>query len=331
MRTGMNNGLIAAAFAACLGWASPTQAAPAAVCASGGQDTDPATLFEQVSPAVVTIEASGEGSKAIGTGFLWDRSGHVVTNEHVVRSGRQLTVHFADGRVVRPTMIAAAEHLDVAVLRVDAPAAAVPVGRGGMGRLKVGQWVFAIGNPYGIGVSLTRGIVSGLDRTVELGEGKRIANAIQTDASLNPGNSGGPLLDARGCLVGMATALVAAQAAQSGIGFAVPVDLLERTVASLIGGPAEKAPNVVERSELGILAEDAKPGVRIVKVVPGSRAAALDAKPGDVITHANGQPVSGVSDLAAHLKRQPPSGMRLTFQRGEASRTVEILLAAARS
>jgi len=330
LKTALNTGMITAAFGACLGWSSPVVAG---ACALSGQDTDPAGLFEMVAPSVVTIEAAGDGDKSVGAGFLWDHSGHVVTNEHVIRTGKQLTIRFVDGRTARPTMIAVAAHLDIAVLRVDT-ASAAPVAHAPAGKLKVGQWAFAIGNPYGIGVSLSRGIISGLDRPVELGNGKRIDNAIQTDASLNPGNSGGPLLDARGCLIGMATAIMAAPGGLSNVGFAVPVDLLERTVADLIdssgrsaldGGQGGTGPDA-----LGIMAEDARPGVRVVKVVPGSRAAALGAKPGDLITHADDRPVNNVADLTAHLKRHGTDGMRLTFQSGQHSRAVEVLLTAAR-
>jgi S1-C subfamily serine protease len=328
MSSALNTGLIGAAFGACLGWSSPVAAS--ATCALAGQDTDPAALFETVAPSVVTIEATAESDRMIGTGFLWDRSGHVVTNEHVIRTGKQLSIHFADGRTARPTMIAVAAHLDVVVLQVDTHAAA-PVSHGSAGKLKVGQWVFAIGNPYGLGVSLSRGIISGLDRPVELGDGKRIDNAIQTDAAFNPGNSGGPLLDARGCLIGMATAMVAAPAGPSTVGFAVPVDLLERTVADLID-PAARHLSELEpgrASALGIMAEDARPGIRVLKVMPGSRAATLGAKPGDLITHADDRPVNSVAALTAHLKRRGVDGMRLTFLRGKDSRTVEVLLTAA--
>ena len=328
MSSPLNTGLIGAAFGACIGWSSPVAAALA--CALAGQDTDPAALFETVAPSVVTIEATAEGDRMVGTGFLWDRAGHVVTNEHVIQTGKQLSIRFADGRTARPTMIAVAAHLDIAVLQVDT-LAATPVSHGSAGKLKVGQWVFAIGNPYGLGVSLSRGIISGLDRPVELGDGKRIDKAIQTDASFNPGNSGGPLLDARGCLIGMATAMVAVPAGPSNVGFAVPVDLLERTVAELIG-PAARNVSELEpggTSALGIMAEDAKPGIRVLKVMPGSRAATLGAKPGDLITHADDRPVNSVAALTAHLKRRGADGMRLTFQRGKDSRTVEVLLTAA--
>jgi 2-alkenal reductase len=329
MNSALNTGLIGAAFGACLGWSTSVAAAP--VCTSAGQDTDPATLFESLAPSVVTIEAASDADRMVGTGFIWDRAGHVVTNEHVIRPGKQLTIRFSDGRATRPTMIAVASHLDIAVLQVDT--AAAPVSHGSAGRLKVGQWVFAIGNPYGLGVSLSRGIISGLDRPVELGSGKRIDNAIQTDASLNPGNSGGPLLDARGCLIGMATAVVAASAGVSNVGFAVPVDLLERTVADLLDPVPRSLSGLevdgAEANALGILAEDAKPGIRVLKVMPGSRAATLGAKPGDLITHADDRPVNSVAALAAHLKRRGTDGMRLTFLRGKDSRTVEVLLTAA--
>lgn len=330
MSSALNTGIIGVALGACLCWSGPVTAAVA--CATAGQDTDPAALFDSVAPSVVTIEATSDGDKMVGTGFFWDRSGHVVTNEHVIRTGKQLIIRFADGHAARPTMIAVAAHLDIAVLQVDT-ADAAPVSHGYADRLKVGQWVFAIGNPYGLGVSLSRGIISGLGRPVELGDGKRIDNAIQTDASLNPGNSGGPLLDARGCLIGMATATVASPGGGSNVGFAVPVDLLERTVARLLdpGGRnfSDLEPDGLGTRSLGILAEDARPGIRVLKVMPGSRAATLGAKSGDLITHADDRPVNSIAALTAHLKRRGPDGVRLTFLRGKDSRTVEVLLTAA--
>ncbi|GEO39183.1 2-alkenal reductase [Skermanella aerolata] len=324
----LNTGLLGAAFGACICWSGPVTAA--VVCATPGQDADPVALFDMVAPSVVTIEATSDGDRMVGTGFLWDRSGHVVTNEHVIRSGKQLTIRFSDGRAVRPSTISVAAHLDVAVLLADTREAP-PVSHGAAGRLGMGQRVFAIGNPYGSGVSLSRGTISGLDRPVDLGGGRRIDNAIQTDASLNPGNSGGPLIDARGCLVGMATALVVPSAGEPNVGFAVPVDLLERTVARLIEPGVRKvsdvAPDASGTTALGILAEDARPGIRVLKVMPGSRAATLGAKPGDLITHADDRPVNSVAALTAHLKRRGADGMRLTFLRGKESRTVEVLLA----
>jgi 2-alkenal reductase len=330
MPTPLNTGLIVASLAGLIGWSAPVLAV---TCAPAGAEPDAAAVYESVAPAVVTIEAVGDGDKAVGTGFLWD-DGHVVTNEHVIQSGRQLTVRFSDGRVAKPTMIAVAAHLDIAVLRVDATPAAKPITRASSPKLKVGQWVFAIGNPYGVGVSLSRGIISGLDRPVDLGAGRRIDKAIQTDASLDLGGSGGPLLDAGGCLIGMVTAVVAAPAGPSRVGFAMPVDLLERAVASLIGGQDKStgvgAGGLAEPKALGIRAEDARPGVRVVSVAPGSRAAALGARPGDVITHADDRPVSDLADLAARLGKSEAGNMRLTLQRGGSSRTVEVLLASAK-
>jgi S1-C subfamily serine protease len=330
MNSALNTGMMGVALGACLCWSGPVTAAVS--CATAGQDTDPAALFDIVAPSVVTIEATSDADRMVGTGFLWDRAGHVVTNEHVIQAGKQLIVRFADGRAARPTMISVAAHLDIAVLQVDA-ADGAPVSHGYANRLKVGQWVFAIGNPYGLGISLSRGIISGLDRPVELGGGKRIDNAIQTDASLNPGNSGGPLLDARGCLIGMATAMVVPSGGGSNVGFALPVDLLERTVAGLLdpGGRSfsELEPDRSGTNTLGILAEDARPGIRVLKVMPGSRAATLGAKPGDLITHADDRPVNTLAALTAHLKRRGADGVRLTFLRGKDSRTVEVLLTAA--
>ncbi|EWY36365.1 2-alkenal reductase [Skermanella stibiiresistens SB22] len=331
MHTPLNTGLIVTSLAGLIGWSAPVLAV---TCAPGGAEPDAAAVYEAVAPAVVTIEAVGDGDKAVGTGFLWDDAGHVVTNEHVIQSGRQVTVRFSDGRVAKPIMIAVAAHLDIAVLRVDATPAAKPITRAPSPKLKVGQWVFAIGNPYGVGVSLSRGIISGLDRPVDLGAGRRIEKAIQTDASLDLGGSGGPLLDAGGCLIGMATAVVAAPAGPSRVGFAMPVDLLERAVASLIGGPDKSTGagtgGLAEPKALGIRAEDARPGVRVVSVAPGSHAAALGARPGDVITHADDRPVSDLADLAARLGKPEAGNMRLTLQRGGSSRTVEVLLASAK-
>jgi 2-alkenal reductase len=317
----MRVGLIAGLCALCLGWPGSAVATPLTGCSAAGPDADPTVLFETVAPAVVAIEGAGGGVRVFGAGFLWDRAGHVVTNEHVVHPSSQLILRFADGGAVRPRIVGTAPELDIAVLRIDPPPVAVPVALGDSRRLKVGQNVFAIGNPYGVGVGLSRGIVSGLNRPLDLGDGRRVGGAIQTDANLNPGNSGGPLLDGRGCLVGMTTAMMAAKAAGPGIGFALPAELLQRTVADLIG------PEPPEPPDLGLLAANTISGVLVTEVFPGSRAAAMGASPGDVITHANGRPILDVIDFTRAVRHSADTGLRLTLQRGGSTRTVEVMLA----
>jgi len=234
------------------GQAAPAQpAAPAAGAASGG-DIESALLravYEKVNPAVVYIEnltkptSTSQTSQALpesqGSGFVWDALGHIVTNDHVVRGSDALQVTFWDGVVLPAELVGSDPDSDLAVILVDPKLVKlVPVERGNVDDIAVGQRAIAIGNPFGLVGTMTEGIVSALGRSIPAITGFSIPMAIQTDASINPGNSGGPLLNDKGQVIGVNSQIRSATStpANSGVGFAIPVNIVERVVPALISG-----------------------------------------------------------------------------------------------
>lgn len=175
--------------------------------------------------------------RGTGSGLIWDEQGHVVTNYHVIDGASEATVRLADGRDYKASLVGASPGNDIAVLQIGVaiqPPPPVPLGTSH--DLQVGQRVFAIGNPFGLDWSMTSGIVSALDRSLNEEDGQTINHLIQTDAAINPGNSGGPLLDSAGRLIGINTAIYSPNGASVGIGFAVPVDTLMQVIPQLLAG-----------------------------------------------------------------------------------------------
>lgn len=304
---------------------------PRAVTARGELAADERAvieIFERSSPTVVFITTQKRVRdpwtrnvfsvrSGTGSGFVWDDLGHVVTNHHVIEQASEATIRLSDGRSYGAVLVGASPDHDLAVLRIsvsfDRPPA-VPIGTSA--DLKVGQKVFAIGNPFGLDYTLTSGIVSALDRSLSEDNGVVIEHLIQTDAAINPGNSGGPLLDSAGRLIGINTAIYSPSGAYAGIGFAVPVDTVNRVVPQLISRGKYIRPSLgirvddeINRSvtrQLGIQ------GVLVLKVEPGSaaRAAGLrgtrvdrhgEVTPGDIILAVDGRAVEGVPDLLSAL------------------------------
>ena len=282
-------------------------------------------LFRTTSPSVVNImnldlrrslsiyradlDAVPQG---LGTGFIWDERGYVVTNHHVVLGADTILVTLADGSEWQGTVIGAEPDFDLAVVKIDAPARELPpIAVGASNDLLVGQKVFAIGNPFGLDQTLTTGIISGLGRVIESISGREIQDVIQTDAAINPGNFGGPLLDSAGRLVGVNTAIKSPTGTSAGIGFAVPVDTVNRVVPELIRGGRFVRPGlgvvlwpeeVTER--LGL------EGALVRSVLPGSaaeRAGLQEAVSegsdmrGDRIVGVGGTPVRRNGDLQHRL------------------------------
>ena len=275
-------------------------------------------LFEQVAPSVVqVVRLSGEAARPTGvgsgTGFVWDAIGHIVTNNHVIERASAVAVRLASGAVSEADVIGSAPNYDLAVLRLRRQVAMPPpVAVGSSRDLKVGQAAFAIGNPFGLDQSLTTGIISALKRRLPTSGGREVADVIQTDAAINPGNSGGPLLDSAGRLIGVTTAIFSPSGAYAGIGFAIPVDVVNRVVPELIRNGRVPVPGI------GILAADEADaaragvtGVVVAQVVPGMPAEraglvgvdAARATIGDVITEVNGQSVRRLADLTDELER----------------------------
>jgi S1-C subfamily serine protease len=211
-----------------------------------------------------------------GSGFVWDRRGHVVTNFHVIESGNRFSVTLADQSEWNAEVVGFAPDKDLAVLRIDAPAARLtPLGLGTSSDLQVGQRVLALGNPFGLDHTLTVGVVSALGRELRSPGGRVIHDVIQTDAAINPGNSGGPLLDSRGRLVGVNSAIYSTSGSSAGIGFAIPVDAVRRLVPQLIehGKPIQPDIGVVWLSD-SVAARMGLRGAVVHRVVRGGPAEA---------------------------------------------------------
>jgi S1-C subfamily serine protease len=281
-------------------------------------------LFERVSPSVVQVvgragaqevmPAEGEnGAAQSGTGFIWDGAGHIVTNDHVVEGTTSLAVRLASGQVLRAQIVGLAPNYDLAVIRVDSTRGLPPpVPIGTSDDLKVGQLVFAIGNPFGLDQTLTTGIISALKRRLPTSAGREITNVIQTDAAINPGNSGGPLLDSAGRVIGVNTAILSPSGTSAGIGFAIPIDSVNRVVPELIRRGSVPTPGIgiVAANEAAATRAGVE-GIVILRTVPGSPAEraglrgmdAKSSKPGDVIVGVNGKPVRRLADLTQELER----------------------------
>ncbi|MBD5803343.1 Periplasmic serine endoprotease DegP precursor [Azoarcus sp. Aa7] len=313
-------------------WFSPKQAAERTVTPRGDLAADEKStieLFEHARNSVVYISTAEfvrdawtrnvmTVPRGTGSGFIWDDAGHVVTNFHVIRGAAQATVKLADGRDYQAALVGVSPAHDIAVLRIGVGfKRPPPVPVGTSGDLKVGQKVFAIGNPFGLDWTLTTGIVSALDRSLP-GEdgGTNIEHLIQTDAAINPGNSGGPLLDSNGRLIGINTAIYSPSGASAGIGFSVPVDTVMRVVPQLIRNGKYVRPvmgiEIDEGVNARLVRELEVEGVVVLRVVPGSAAAKAGLRgirqdrdgslyPGDIIVSVDGKAVDTVAKLSALL------------------------------
>ncbi len=279
-------------------------------------------LFETVAPSVAYITTQqvarrglfvAEVAQGAGSGFVWDEKGHVVTNFHVVAGASKVQVQLDAGRTYDARVVGSAPDYDLAVVKLDQiPPGLKPIAVGTSGDLRIGQTVYAIGNPFGMARTLTQGIVSALDRQLPTTEVREIAGAIQTDAAINPGNSGGPLLDSAGRLIGVTTAIRSPSGANTGVGLAIPVDLVNRIVPHLIAKGRAPQPGIgIIPFHPELVARAGIVGVVSARIVPGSPAAqaglkAFDAKTGhlgDVIVAVNGRPVESLPSFASELDR----------------------------
>jgi S1-C subfamily serine protease len=305
-------------------------AQPRSIVARGdlaGDEQSTIELFSAASPAVVHVTSLERRRSRIsldvqeipqgtGTGFIWDRKGHVVTNFHVIKDGSGAEVTLYDNTVWRAKIVGTAPDKDLAVLKIDAPADVLsPLAVGTSSNLQVGQKVFAIGNPFGLDQTLTTGVISGLGREIKSITRRPIQGVIQTDAAINPGNSGGPLLDSAGRMIGINTAIYSPSGAYAGIGFAVPVDTINRIVPQLISHGKVIRPGLgVNIGTDQLAARLGIRGVIVIEVPPDSaagKAGLQGTRPGargrwiigDIITGIDGEPVANSNDLYRGLDR----------------------------
>jgi S1-C subfamily serine protease len=285
-------------------------------------------VFEHSAPSVVhitteklarTLRGLARQPEGSGTGFVWDDAGTVVTNYHVVQSvvesGSNLKVALG-GELYDGTVIGTSPQNDIAVVRiVGAPKDVKPLPVGTSNDLKVGQFVLAIGNPYGFDSSLSTGIISALDRTIAT-ENAQMSGLIQTDAAINPGNSGGPLLDSAGRVVGMNTAIYSPSGASAGIGFAVPVDVINEVVPALLDGRSAQRQMGVRIGETVRVDRSSgySAGIPVMGVEKGTGAEQAGMRPfefdrngnivawGDILLDVDGQPVRSMADLKRQLR-----------------------------
>ena len=312
-------------------------------------------LFRKASPCVVHIKTLTrrrdpfsmnvlEIPEGTGTGFIYDDAGHIVTNYHVIRSAQAAKVRLADQSTWDAKLVGYEANKDLAVLKIEAPADRLrKIDIGESANLQVGQKVFAIGCPFGLDQTLTTGVISGLGREIESIGGLPIEGVIQTDAAINPGNSGGPLLDSAGRLIGVNTMIVSPSGAYSGVGFAVPVDIVNQVVPELIQHGR------VEHAVLGLRLFDDQvsrrlgipDGALVRDIFKNGGAAAAGIRPtyedeegniqlGDVLIEVGGRKIKSTIDLLKALDGpKPGDSIRVTLLRGGRLQTVDVLLQAA--
>ena len=326
-------------FVAGLGWhaliaapqreaAEPRPVSPPLELGRGERDT--VELFRRAAPSVTYITSITrrrdmfsfnvyEIPSGTGSGFVWDKQGHIVTNFHVVRGSTGVQVTLADQSTWEAVPVGLAPEKDLAVLRIEAPEELLqPLEIGSASDLQVGQQVFAIGNPFGLDQTLTTGVISALGREIDSQADWPIRDAIQTDAAINPGNSGGPLLDSGGRLIGVNTAIVSPSGAYAGIGFAIPVDTVNWVVPELINrGRIERPTLGVELASEQLMARWRLEGALVTGLYRGSGAERAGLQPtyrdrrgrlvlGDLIVSLDGRPVASGLDLILLLERYRP-------------------------
>ncbi len=329
-------------------------ATPRAITARGDLAADEKStieLFRHASPSVVYITTTAlqrdifsrnllEIPRGTGSGFIWDELGHVVTNFHVIKDANRAKVMLSDQTAHNARLVGVAPDKDLAVLRIDASSEKLrPIPVGTSNDLEVGQKVFAIGNPFGLDHTLTTGVISGLGRQIQSVSRRPIEGVIQTDAAINPGNSGGPLLDSAGRLIGVNTAIASPSGAYAGVGFAVPVDTVNRFVPDLIEH------GKIDRPGLGVAIAEQQinrrlkiRGALVLRVSPDSPAAKAGLRPtrynqagrlelGDIIVRIDEEEITSGDDLIAALQKHAVGDrVKLTIYRGEQALEVEVAL-----
>ena len=365
--------LVVAGFAGGIAWHNRTHPTQQADGAGGRTDTASAVetmpmdaqlneaelatikLFEAAAPSVCYITTTNVGydffsrnateiPAGSGSGFVWDSKGHIVTNYHVIQNADRATVTLADRSTWTARLVGRAPEKDLAVLLIEAPAKSLrPIPLGISENLRVGQSVYAIGNPFGLDQTLTTGIVSALGREIQSGAGIPIRDVIQTDAAINPGNSGGPLLNSSGRLIGVNTAIYSPSGASAGIGFSIPVDVVNWVVPELIRYGKIMRPSLgIEFARQSFVQRLGLSGALVIDVLRGEAADRAGIRPtlrerngairlGDLITGIDNHDINSYSDIVLVLEKyQPGAKVKLKILRDNKEIQVDLTLDAAK-
>lgn len=308
-------------------------------------------LFEKSAPSVCYITTLNQRkdywSRDIteipagsGSGFIWDSQGHIITNFHVIQNGSKFKVTLSDRTTWDAIVVGAEPNKDLAVLKIDAPEKNLrPIPIGQSSKLRVGQSVYAIGNPFGLDQSLTTGVISALGREIKSVGGLPIRDVIQSDAAINPGNSGGPLLDSSGRLIGVNTMIYSTSGASAGIGFSIPVDEVNWVVTDLIKYGKVKRPKIgIELLPTQYAEKWEIDGAMILALVPNGGAANAGLKAleqtrngeiifGDIITKIDDKDVKSNDDLFLILEKYAPGDkVKVTYVRDDKKKTTDVVL-----
>jgi S1-C subfamily serine protease len=324
--------------------AAPAQTTPVSAAEpANALEAQVETVYDEAGPAVVHITSrvitydvfmQPVPQEGTGSGFVYDTEGHIVTNYHVVADAESVSVALAAGGVYTATIVGTDSSNDLAVLRIEAEDLSDPVPLGDSDQLRVGQFVVAIGNPFGLDRTLTVGVISALSRVIESPDSRFIGEAIQTDAAINPGNSGGPLLDLEGRVIGVNAQIISPSQASAGIGFAIPVNTVRRVASQLIAQghyphpwlgvsvlPFEaEGAQILREAGMDVPVDE---GLLVAEVVSGSPADKGGIRAGDrvvsigntripvggdIITAINGTPVANFQELTVYLESETQVG-----------------------
>jgi putative serine protease PepD len=314
---------------------SPTASVVTSTAGAGGAAAQPVAatsggltvngIYKRARQGVVDITVNGNGGKAEGSGFVIDKSGDIVTNQHVVSGGGSLLVRFADGTRAAAKVVGTDSASDIAVVRVSGVDSSKlqPLTFADSSKVQVGDEAIAIGSPYGLEDSLTAGVVSALGRSIAAPNHFTIAGAIQTDAAINHGNSGGPLLDSQGNVIGVNAQIESNNGENTGVGFAIPANTARSVAQQIVAGKK------VRHASLGVQLADAEAGPTVAAVTGGGAAAAAGVQRGDVVTAVDGHAVSSTDQLVAAIQSHSPGDhVTLTVRRGSGTHDLSVTLGA---
>jgi putative serine protease PepD len=303
------------------------------VTVSGSQPTSATTplsvsgVYDKDSKGVVEVTVTStadtpfggtQRQQAQGSGFVYDSAGHIVTNEHVVDGASSASVRLSNGKTYKATVVGTDPSTDLAVLKIDAPSSELhPLSLGDSSTVQVGQGVVAIGSPFGLEESVTAGIVSALHREMTAPNNFTITDSIQTDAAINHGNSGGPLLDLNGDVIGVTSQIESDSGDNAGVGFAIPSNTVKSVVSQLISSGS------VKHAYLGVAIANGSGGVKVTQVRSGTPADRAGLQGGDVITAIDGQKVANATQLSSAIDaKKPGDTVQLGYTRNGQSKTV---------